>query len=386
MVVSPASARDFARAVRSVIEILKNGCHIIQALSTEREREVAVTRSLVTGGSGFVGRALVEALVARGDDVTVADFVAATDLAPSGGESHARSVRFVRVDLRDAEATRAVCAGQDVVFHNASLVHTRRNREEDVWAVNLGGTRNVLAGCRAHGVKRLVYVSSASAVYEGRDIENGDETLPYSTISQAPYADSKIAAEKEILSANGGDLLTCAVRPHVVFGPGDQRFLPAIIARARAGRLRYAVGRGRKLSDFTYVGNLVDALLLADERLAPGSASAGRAYFVTNGEPTAFWDFVRDVLRRLSLPPLRGTVPYSLAYVAAAAHEALDTMRGGTLNSEDGLSRFAIRYMCTHHYFSIERARRDLGYAPRVSIAEGIERTARHLESRGIVA
>lgn len=333
-----------------------------------------VTRSLVTGGSGFVGRALVEALVARGDIVTVADFTPAT--FPAG-------LRFVPLDLRDAAATRAACEGQDVVFHNASLVHTRRNREEDVWAVNLGGTRNVLAGCRDHAVKRLVYVSSASAVYEGRDIENGDESLPYSSISQAPYADSKIAAEKEVLAANGSALLSCAVRPHVIFGPGDQRFLPAIIKRARAGKLRFAVGRGRKLSDFTYVGNLIDALLLADERLAPGSASAGKAYFVTNGEPIAFWDFVRAVLQRLALPPIRGTVPFSLAYVAAAAHEAIDTLRGGTLNAEDGLSRFAIRYMCTHHYFSIARARRDLGYVPRVSIADGIERTAAHLEANG---
>jgi sterol-4alpha-carboxylate 3-dehydrogenase (decarboxylating) len=337
---------------------------------------------LVTGGSGFVGRALVDALVARGDEVTVADF------APA---AFAPNVRFVPLDLRDAAATRAACEGQDVVFHNASLVHTRRNREEDVWAVNLGGTRNVLAGCRDHGVKRLVYVSSASAVYEGRDIENGDESLPYSSISQAPYADSKIAAEKEVLAANGSAsnksaLLSCAVRPHVIFGPGDQRFLPAIIKRARAGKLRFAVGRGRKLSDFTYVANLIDALLLADERLVPGAPSAGRAYFVTNGEPIAFWDFVRAVLQRLALPPIRGTVPFSLAYVAAAAHEAIDTLRGGTLNAEDGLSRFAIRYMCTHHYFSIARAQRDLGYAPRVSIADGIERTAAHLEATGASA
>lgn len=335
---------------------------------------VTATRSLVTGGSGFVGRALVDALLERGDDVTVADF------APGPPRP---DVRFVRVDLRDAEATRAACARQDVVFHNASLVHTRHNRVQDVWAVNLDGTRHVLAGCRRHAVGRLLYVSSASAVYEGRDIRDGDESMPYSSISQAPYADSKIAAEKVILAASGADLLTCAIRPHVIFGPGDQRFLPAIIARARSGRLRYAVGRARKLSDFTYVGNLIDALLLADAHLVPGGAAPGRAYFVTNGEPMAFWDFVSAVLRRLALPPIRGSVPFALAYAVAAAHEALDTLRGGTLNSEDGLSRFAIRYMCTHHYFSIERARRELGYVPRVSIAEGIERTARHLELGG---
>jgi len=337
---------------------------------------VTATKSVVTGGCGFIGRLLVDALVARGDNVTVVDFA----------EKPPRpDVRFLRVDLRDADATRAFCAGQDVVFHNASIVHTRKSREEDVWAVNFGGTRNVLAGCREHGVARLVYVSSASAVYEGRDIENGDESLPYSRISQAPYADSKIAAEKEILGANDpAGVLTCAIRPHVVFGPGDERFLPAILSRAQSGRLKYAVGRGRKLSDFTYASNLVDALLLADEKLVPGSAVAGSAYFITNGEPMGFWEFVERVLARLHLPPIRGRVPYPIAYAVAAAYEAADTLRGGTLNSENGLSRFAIRYMCTHHYFSIARARRDLGYAPAVSIADGIERTARHLEQIGL--
>jgi sterol-4alpha-carboxylate 3-dehydrogenase (decarboxylating) len=332
-------------------------------------------KSLVTGGCGFIGRLLVDALVARGDEVTVVDFA----------EKPPRpDVRFLRVDLRDREATSAFCAGQDVVFHNASVVHTRRNREEDVWAVNFGGTRNVLAGCREHGVARLIYVSSASAVYEGRDIENGDESMPYSQVSQAPYADSKIAAEKEVLKSNGqGGPLTCAIRPHVVFGPGDERFLPAILSRARSGRLKYAVGMQRKLSDFTYASNVADALLLADEKLVPGSAVGGSAYFITNGEPMGFWDFVGRVLERLRLPPIRGRVPFPIAYAVAAAYEAVDTMRGGTLNSENGLSRFAIRYMCTHHYFSIARAQRDLGYVPAVSIADGIERTARHLEQIG---
>jgi sterol-4alpha-carboxylate 3-dehydrogenase (decarboxylating) len=159
--------------------------------------------------------------------------------------------------------------------------------------------------------------------------------------------------------------------------------LPAILSRARSGRLKYAVGLQRKLSDFTYATNLVDALLLADEKLRPGSAVGGNAYFITNGEPMGFWDFVGRVLERLHLPPIRRRVPYPIAYAVAAAYEAADTMRGGTLNSENGLSRFAVRYMCTHHYFSIERARRDLGYVPAVSIADGIERTARHLEQIG---
>jgi sterol-4alpha-carboxylate 3-dehydrogenase (decarboxylating) len=231
-----------------------------------------------------------------------------------------------------------------------------------------------------------VYVSSGSVVYEGKDIENGDESLPYSSISQAPYADSKIEAEKEVLAANGeGGVATVALRPHVVFGPHDQRFLPAVIKHAKSGKLRYQVGRGTWLSDYTYVDNLIDALLAAEEKLAAGSAVAGQAYFITNGEPMPFWDFVRKVLARLELPPLRGKIPHQLVYAIAAVKEGFDTLRGGTISAEDGLTRFAIRYMCTHHYFSIEKARRDLGYDPQVSVDEGIERTCRFLVDSGAV-
>jgi len=332
-------------------------------------------RSLVTGGSGFVGRALVDALVERGDDVTV------LDVTPEGPRP---DIRYLRVDLRDSDETAAACENQDVVFHTASLVHTRRNREEEIHAVNVGGTENVMAGCRAHGVPRLVYLSSASVVYEGVDICNGDESLPHSTSQQAPYAESKIEAERLVLAANDRELATVAIRPHVVFGPGDQRFIPAIVGKAREGKLRWSVGWERKLSDFTWIGNLVDSLLLADERLKPGSAVAGQAYFITNGEPIPFWAFIEQLLARMDFPPIRGAVPYSLAYAVAAVVESLDTLRGGTLNSEDGFSRFAIRYMCTHHYFSIDKARRDLGYEPRVSIAEGIDLTAANLEAAAL--
>lgn len=327
-------------------------------------------KTLVTGGNGFVGRWLVDALVERGDDVTVFDVQ----------EAGARAdVRYIKGDLRDQDGVRAACAGQEAVFHNASVVHTRNNRVRDVWDVNLGGTQHVLAGCREHGVGRLIYVSSASAVYEGRDVLNGDETLPYSGVSQAPYADSKIAAEKLILASSDDSLATLAIRPHVVFGPGDQRFVPAIVERARRGKLKFTVGLKRKLSDFTYISNLVDALLAADERLKPGTDVAGQAYFVTNGEPIAFWDFVEQLLEEMAYPKPKRAVPYAVAYAVAAVAEAIDTLRGGSLGSENGLSRFAVRYMCTHHYFSIDKARRDLGYEPAVNLTEGIARTARHL-------
>ncbi len=324
-------------------------------------------RSLVTGGCGFVGRHLVNALADRGDKVTVLDV---------RGRAWRDDIEVVHVDLRDAEATVRALTEQDTVFHNASQIHTRHTHVQQVWDVNLGGTQNILAGCQAHGISKLIYVSSASVVYEGKDIHNGDETLPYTAKSQAPYADSKVAAERKVLAANGPALSTCAIRPHLIFGPGDVRLLPAILGRARAGRLKYGVGSGEHLSDFTYVGNLVDALLSAGDRLAPDSPIAGQAYFVTNGEPMEFFDFVGRVLKAMDLPPVRGRVPYAVAYSVATVSETWDTLRGIPIGAEDGMSRFAIRYLCTHHYFNINRARTDLDYEPRVSIDKGISNTA----------
>lgn len=339
-----------------------------------------MTVSLVTGACGFIGAEIARALEGRGDEVI------AIDLAP---ECPVEGVDYRRIDITDKAAVAEACKGVDTIIHNASIVHTKRNKQDVIWAVNLGGTENMLESAQQQGVKRFVYISSGSVVYEGKDIENGDESLPYSSISQAPYADSKIAAEKYVLAKNGkGGVATCALRPHVVFGPGDRRFMPALLNQARSGRLRVQVGRGVWLSDYTYVSNLIDAIILADEALANGgveSVPAGQAYFITNGEPMPFWDFVRKVVARLGFPPIKYRAPKSLVYAIAAVVEGIDTLKGGTLDAEDGLTRFAVRYMCTHHYFSIEKARRDLGYNPSVSVAEGIERTCQHLEAIGAV-
>ena len=339
-----------------------------------------MTVSLVTGGCGFVGAAIARALKARGDEVRVLDVAT---------ECPVEDVDYRRVDITDKPAVIEACRGVDTIIHNASIVHTKQNKQDVVWAVNLGGTENMLEAAKQNGVPRFIYISSGSVVYEGKDIENGDESLPYSSVSQAPYADSKIAAEKLALAHNGeGGMATCALRPHVVFGPGDNRFMPTLLAKGRNGQLRVQIGRGVWLSDYTYVSNMTDAVLLADDALAKdglNSIAAGQAYFITNGEPMPFWDFIRKVAARLGFPPVKYTAPKSLVYAIAAVKEGIDTLKGGTLNAEDGLTRFAIRYMCTHHYFSIEKARRELGYNPSVSVEEGIERTCQHLEAAGLV-
>ena len=170
-----------------------------------------------------------------------------------------------------------------------------------------------------------------------------------------------------------------------MFGPGDGRFLPALIQRANAGRLKYGVGRGRKISDFTYIDNLVDALVGAGEKLLDEKMLGGEAFFVTNGEPMPFWDFVDKVLVAMNKPVTKARIPFSIAYFVAAMAEGINTLKGKTPTQEDGLTRFAIRYMCTHHYFSIDKARSQLGYDPAISIDDGIARTVEHLRSVGAI-
>lgn len=328
--------------------------------------------AVITGAGGFVGRHLAERLVQAGVPVIASDL---RDPGISGA-------RFVACDIRDRAACDRLVQSASTVYHVASMVQTKQSGSEPIWAVNHGGTRNMLAASQAHGIQRFVYVSSASVVYQGKDIENGDETLPYAAASQAPYADSKIAAERDVLAAHDpSGLVTCAIRPHVIYGPGDGRFLPAILRRAQSGTLRFGVGRENKLSDFTYIDNLIDSLVLANQRLLDDPTLGGRAWFVTNGEPMGFWDFVDRVLVAMNLPKIKGRIPYSIAYALAALAEHTNSLLGRDAGPENGFTRFAVRYMCTHHYFSIENARRDLGYQPAVNIDEGIRRTIAKLAS-----
>lgn len=334
--------------------------------------ETQKRKILITGGCGFIGSNLVNGFVEQGHDVTVLDF---------GGKSFRNDVKFLNINICDKQAVIDACKGMDSIVHNASIVHTKHNKQDIIWAVNHTGSLNIIEACKVHKIPRLVYISSASAVYEGEDIANGDETLPYSRISQAPYADSKIQAEKDILAFSGKTVTqACAIRPHVVFGAGDNRFLPTILEKAKEGKLKRAIGNRDKLSDFTYISNLVDAVVAAEDKLVAGSPVCGQAYFITNGEPIAFFDFIEKMLIALGYPPIKGKVPYWLAYTAAYIVEGLDTLKGGTLNSEGKLTRFSVRYMVTHHYFNINKAKRDLGWKPKVSLAEGIKLTVEALK------
>jgi len=328
---------------------------------------------LVTGGAGFLGQALCKALQAQGHEVT------------SFQRSHspaleAMGVRQLRGDLADGAAVRDALAGQDAVFHNAAKAGAWGSEASYVDA-NVTGTRNVLAAMRAHGIGKLVYTSTPSVTHSGRTpVEGGNETnTPYGSGFKAPYPATKLVAEKEVLAANGPTLATVALRPRLIWGPGDTQLLPRLVERARAGRLRFING-GHNRMDTTYIDNAAQAHVDAFNSLAPGAPCAGKAYFISNGEPRPVRDTVNDMLAAAGVPPVTGNVPYGVAYAAGAVLETI--WRLFRIGGEPPMTRFLAEQLSTPHWYDISAARRDFGYVPRVSTAEGLERLAAWWKTR----
>jgi len=314
--------------------------------------------TLVTGGTGFLGRRLVERLLAEGRSITVIGRTPAPDLEQRG-------VRFVRASLDDAPAVSAACAGMQTVFHVAAKVGVW-GRYEDFYRTNVLGTRALLDGCRQHGVARFVYTSTPSVVYNGGDLRGADESLPLTTSCPSPYPLTKAIAEREVLAANSSALRTVALRPHLIWGVGDPHLVPRVLARAKAGRLRI-VGEGSNRVDMVHVENAVDAQLLAEKAL--DGAAAGRAYFITNDEPVVLWDWINGLLVALGEKPVTRKISLGAAQRIGAVCETL--WRILPVKGEPPMTRFIAKELATDHWFDISAAKRDLGYAPRISMAQG---------------
>jgi 2-alkyl-3-oxoalkanoate reductase len=208
-------------------------------------------------------------------------------------------------------------------------------------------------------------------VFDGRDLEGVDESTPYPKHYGAAYPKTKAEAERLVLAANGADLATVALRPHLIWGPGDNHLITRILERGRTGRLR-RIGRNNKLIDSIYIDNAADAHLLAADRLAPGTAVAGKEYFLSNGEPIPLWDLINHILATAGTPPVTRSIPVWLAYIAGWLLETVFTMLGR--RDEPPMTRFLARELTTAHWFNIDAARRDLGYVPTISITEGLRR------------
>ena len=322
---------------------------------------------LVTGGTGFLGSAICRALRARGDTVASLARVPKPALEALGVEQ-------VAGDVADLDAVLRASRGRDAVVHTAAKAGSW-GRLEDYYAANVRGTDNVLAACAMNGVARLVYTSTPSVVHAGRDLDGVDESTPYAPRFRAHYPATKRIAEARVLAANSPQLSTVALRPHLIWGPGDNHLLPRIADRARKGRLRF-IGEPGKRIDVTYIDNAARAHLDALDRLAPGAPCAGRAYFISDGAPIATEAMVNALLRAVGVAPETRRLPLPLArFLGALLESVYATLR---IEAEPPLTRFVVEQLSTSHWFDISAARRDLGCAPQVTLDQGLARLAEH--------
>ncbi len=323
------------------------------------------SRALVTGGGGFLGGAIVRQLLGQG--IAVRSFARGEypELAALG-------VEVVRGDLADEERVARACAGCDLVFHVAARPGVWGSHGE-FFGPNVHGTKNVIAASHRHGISRLVYTSSPSVVFGGRDMEGVDESVPYPTRYHAHYPRTKAIAERMALKANSAKLSTVALRPHLIWGPGDNHLFPRLINRAREGSLKI-VGDGTNKVDTIYVDNAAIAHLRAAATLAPDALQAGKAYFVSQGEPVVLSEMINRMLDAAGMAPVTKSVPAGVAYAAGAVLEAVHTVL--RIKAEPRMTRFLARELSTSHWFDISAARRDFGYEPEVTTEEGLVRLA----------
>jgi nucleoside-diphosphate-sugar epimerase len=322
---------------------------------------------LVTGGGGFLGSAVVEELLRRGHEPS--SFSRSEHPALD-----ALGVEHVAADLADAEAVRAAVAGRDAVIHTAAKAGVWGSRAEYV-STNVDGTHHVVEACLRSDVASLVHTSSPSVCFDGKDHRNARNDLPYAERFLCDYPETKAAAERLALGANGrGGLATCALRPHLIFGPGDPHLIPRLLERGRARRLAI-VGDGRNEVSLTYVENAAAAHVDALEALADGGAQAphaGRAYFLGQAEPVRLWDWIGELFQRLGIPPVRRRVPRGVAYAAGGLLELLwNALRR---DGEPPMTRFLASQLASSHSYDLEPARRDFGYGERVGLAEATDR------------
>ena len=328
-------------------------------------------RILVTGGGGFVGGYIIHRLLQRGYAVR------------SFGRSpqprlEVQGVEVVRGDLSNAENVRTACRGVDAVFHVAAKAGVWGSWES-YYNANVIGTRHVVDSCRSEGIGRLVYTSTPSVVFSGKAIRSGGQDMPYGRNWLCHYAQTKAIAEQEALSANTDSFRVVALRPHLIFGPGDPHLLPRVVGSILEGRLKI-VGNGRNRVDVAYVEDVAAAHLNAFDALEKRQC-AGQAYFIAQGEPVQLWPWLNQILEGLGHPPLTGRIALPMAYALGGVAEGIWKLF--SKKGEPPITRFVAVELAKDHYFDPEPAQRDLNYFPETPMDYALKKTIIDLKSRG---
>ena len=324
-------------------------------------------RALVTGGGGFLGGGIARALHEDNHDVSIVGRRKYSHLP--------KDIQSFQGDIRDFDFLRKAFSGMDTVFHTAAFPGIW-GREEDFYSINVDGTRNVIKACILGGVQKLIFTSSPSVIFGKSSLKEVDETTPYPKNYLCEYPRTKAIAEKLVIEANGVDLATVSIRPHLIWGPGDPHLVPRILAKADKGRLM-RVGKGKNKVDIFYIDNAVSAHLKACDALSVGNPLAGKVYFVSDAEPVKLWDWINDLLIKTQRPPVSRSISYKAASKLGHLLEGIYSFF--RIKKEPPMTRFMASQLATSHYFNISRAINDFGYEPVVSSEEGMKRLIQSL-------
>jgi 2-alkyl-3-oxoalkanoate reductase len=325
-------------------------------------------RILVTGGGGFLGSYIVKELL-KNPTYIVTNFS-----RHSYPHLEDLGVPTIKGDLtKRADVNRALSHGFDAIIHVAAKAGVWGSYDE-YYSINFLGTKNLIDEAINAGIKKIVYTSSPSVVFGTEDIAQADESIPYPEKHLTAYAETKCLAEKIVLESNDGvNLLSVALRPHLIWGPGDPHLFPRLIQKGREGKLRI-IGDGENLVDIIYVENAARAHVQALEKLQAGSDLCGKAYFLGQEKPVKLWDFINQVLGLAKVAPVMNSMDESTAYRLGWIFEKVFKLFG-IKKPEPPLTRFVVLNLSKSHYFSHARAKKDFGYEPTISIEEGLRRT-----------
>jgi 2-alkyl-3-oxoalkanoate reductase len=319
-------------------------------------------RTLVTGGGGFLGLHLVEQLLDAGNEVRV--FCRGTYPA-----LQQLQVEVIQGDIQDTAAVQRACENIDAVFHVAAVPGIWGTWEK-FHGINTLGTMHVIAACRAQGVKRLIYTSSPSVVFDGMDHIDADTSLPYPDQWLCHYPHSKALGEQAVLQANADDgLRTVSLRPHLIWGCRDNHLIPRLISRAKTGRLR-RVGTGDNVVSVVHVENAAAAHVQVEAVLRNDATAAGRAYFVNEPESVNLWAWIDELLKRAGLPPVQKSISFRSAYRLGGVMET--AWKWLRLSGEPPMTRFVASQLAGSHSYSIAAAQRDFGFTPVISMQAGL--------------
>ena len=336
----------------------------------QSELKIKQKKILVTGGGGFLGKAIVRQLLAKGHQITSFSRNFHPQLDTLG-------VKQLCGDLANAGAVKDAVRGKDVVFHVAAKAGVW-GAFKDYYRPNVTGTGNVITACQSCRVPTLIYTSSPSVVFDGTDMQGVDESVPYPVRHRTPYPQTKAMAEQRVIAAAGKDFKTIVLRPHLIWGPEDNHLVPRIIARAKSLR---QVGDGTNRVDTIYIDNAARAHVLAMQALEKNPSISGRVYFISDDGPIPLWEMVNRILAAGGCAPVTRRISPRTAYAIGTVLEWI--YRAFGLSGEPKMTRFVARELATAHWFDISAAKRDFGYTATISIDEGMRRLKAWLSERG---